>query len=127
MQSLISLRDLTVPRRMSEFRRVVRLGTSRSEPLHPSLRPQLAEADALISEVMRERGYPVSEDFQQRAADVSVDHPVVGEHSAGVGEGFAQARDGLEGQWSRGEDVGTEELRVALQRYRGFFRRLLSA
>jgi hypothetical protein len=44
-----------------------------------------------------------------------------------IAEGFAQARDGLESQWSRGEDVGTEELRVALQRYRGFFRRLLSA
>jgi hypothetical protein len=44
-----------------------------------------------------------------------------------IAEGFAQARDGLEGQWSRGEDVGTEELRLALQRYRAFFRRLLSA
>ena len=44
-----------------------------------------------------------------------------------IAEGFAQARDGLEGQWSRGEDVGTEELRVALQCYRAFFRRLLSA
>jgi hypothetical protein len=44
-----------------------------------------------------------------------------------IADGFAQARDGLEGQWSRGEDVGTEELRVALQRYRAFFRRLLSA
>jgi hypothetical protein len=44
-----------------------------------------------------------------------------------IAEGFAQARDSLEGQWSRGEDVGTEELRVALQRYRAFFRRLLSA
>jgi len=44
-----------------------------------------------------------------------------------IAEGFAEARDGLEGQWTRGEDVGTEELRVALQRYRAFFRRLLSA
>jgi hypothetical protein len=44
-----------------------------------------------------------------------------------IAEGFAQARDGLEGQWSAGADVGTEELRVALQRYRSFFRRLLSA
>jgi hypothetical protein len=44
-----------------------------------------------------------------------------------IAEGFAQARDGLEGQWSAGGDVGTEELRVALQRYRLFFRRLLSA
>jgi hypothetical protein len=44
-----------------------------------------------------------------------------------IAEGFAQARDGLEGQWTAGGDVGTEELRVALQRYRSFFRRLLSA
>ena len=44
-----------------------------------------------------------------------------------LAERFAQARDGLEGQWSRGEDVGTEELRLALQSYRSFFRRLLSA
>jgi hypothetical protein len=41
--------------------------------------------------------------------------------------GFAQAREQLEGQWSRGENVGTEDLRVALQRYRSFFQRLLSA
>jgi hypothetical protein len=44
-----------------------------------------------------------------------------------LAEGFAQAREQLEGQWSRGEDVGTEDLRVALQRYRSFFQRLLSA
>ena len=42
-------------------------------------------------------------------------------------DGFAQAREQLEGHWSRGEDVGTEDLRVALQRYRSFFQRLLSA
>jgi hypothetical protein len=46
---------------------------------------------------------------------------------ARMAERFARARDDLEGQWSRGEDVGTEELRVALQSYRAFFRRLLSA
>jgi hypothetical protein len=44
-----------------------------------------------------------------------------------LAEGFAQAREQLEGQWSRGEDAGTEDLRVALQRYRSFFQRLLSA
>jgi hypothetical protein len=44
-----------------------------------------------------------------------------------MAEGFAQAREQLEGQWSRGEDVGTEDLRLALQRYRSFFQRLLSA
>jgi hypothetical protein len=44
-----------------------------------------------------------------------------------LADGFASAREDLEGQWSRGEDISTEDLRVALQRYRSFFRRLLSA
>jgi len=40
--------------------------------------------------------------------------------------GFAGVRSGLEKQWSEGADVSTEELRLALQRYRSFFSRLLS-
>jgi hypothetical protein len=44
-----------------------------------------------------------------------------------LAEGFATERERLEGQWGRGEDVSTEDLRIALQRYRGFFQRLLSA
>ncbi|WP_431963733.1 hypothetical protein [Actinacidiphila sp. bgisy160] len=40
---------------------------------------------------------------------------------------FAQHKQGLEGQWTRGEEVNTEELRTALRRYRSFFNRLLSA
>jgi hypothetical protein len=44
-----------------------------------------------------------------------------------LAEGFASERERLEGQWGRGEDVSTEDLRVTLQRYRGFFQRLLSA
>jgi hypothetical protein len=43
-----------------------------------------------------------------------------------LAEGFAQERERLEAQWGRGEDISTEDLRVALQRYRSFFRRLLS-
>ena len=39
---------------------------------------------------------------------------------------FATERQQLEGQWSRGGTVSTEDLRVALQRYRSFFQRLLS-
>ncbi|TMQ67909.1 MAG: hypothetical protein E6K80_14760 [Candidatus Eisenbacteria bacterium] len=38
---------------------------------------------------------------------------------------FSEARAKLEGQWSRGGDVSTEDLRVALRRYRSFFDRLL--
>jgi hypothetical protein len=40
--------------------------------------------------------------------------------------GFADERKSLESQWSRGDDVSTEDLRLALQRYRSFFDRLLS-
>jgi hypothetical protein len=40
--------------------------------------------------------------------------------------GFTEARSRLEQQWSRGEEVSTEDLRVALKRYREFFDRLLA-
>jgi hypothetical protein len=43
-----------------------------------------------------------------------------------LAEVFAQERSRLEGPWSRGDDVSTEDLRVAFQRYRSFFTRLLS-
>jgi hypothetical protein len=42
-----------------------------------------------------------------------------------LAEGFANERSGLEKQWGQGENVSTEDLRVALQRYRSFFDRLL--
>ncbi|MDT5130621.1 MAG: hypothetical protein QOH54_6265 [Mycobacterium sp.] len=40
--------------------------------------------------------------------------------------GFTQARSRLEEQWARGEEASTEDLRVALKRYREFFERLLA-
>jgi len=43
-----------------------------------------------------------------------------------LAEIFANERSSLEGQWDRGDDVSTEDLRVALRRYRSFFNRLLS-
>lgn len=43
-----------------------------------------------------------------------------------LAETFAEERANLEGQWDRGDDVSTEDLRLALQRYRSFFGRLLS-
>jgi phosphopantothenoylcysteine synthetase/decarboxylase len=41
-------------------------------------------------------------------------------------EGFASERNRLEGDWARGGDVSTEDLRQALRRYRSLFDRLLS-
>jgi hypothetical protein len=43
-----------------------------------------------------------------------------------VASSFADERSKLEGQWGRGDNVSTEDLRIALQRYRAFFDRLLS-
>ena len=43
-----------------------------------------------------------------------------------LAETFAAERGKLEGQWDRGDDVSTEDLRLALQRYRSFFGRLLA-
>lgn len=43
-----------------------------------------------------------------------------------IADTFSEERSRLEGHWSRGQDVATDDLRVALQRYRSFFRRLLS-
>ena len=40
-------------------------------------------------------------------------------------KGFAETRSGLEEQWNKGEEASTEDLRVALTRYRAFFQRLL--
>jgi hypothetical protein len=72
-------------------------------------------ADRLINEVMRERGYPV-EDFEQRAADISVDHPqVVDDYRAAHTVAEANERS----------EASTEDLRQALVHYRSLFEDLL--
>ena len=43
-----------------------------------------------------------------------------------LAEAFSRERTNLEQQWGRGDSVSTEDLRVAFQRYRSFFRRMLS-
>lgn len=75
----------------------------------------VALADGLIIEVMQARGYPTT-DFTQRAADISVDHPVVVENYRAAHD-IAQRR-------SRGL-AGTEDLRQAMVHYRALFSELL--
>ena len=75
------------------------------------------EADVLIQSVMSERGYPM-DDFDQRAADISVDHPQVVENYR---EGNRLARANALG------DGTTEDLRQAMQHYRALFDELLEA
>lgn len=62
---------------------------------------------------------------EPRRAVEDADHLVAGAMKR-LAETFAKERAGLESQWDRGEDVSTEDLRVALQRYRAFFGRLLA-
>ena len=79
-----------------------------------------------------------SEEFRHRWQDIQtgfVDEPrqaveradaLVASAIKRLAEIFAHERSNLEHQWSRGDDVSTEDLRVALRRYRAFFDRLLS-
>jgi hypothetical protein len=62
---------------------------------------------------------------QPRAAVEQADALVV-EMLKRLTDGFGNERGKLESQWSRGQEVSTEDLRIALKRYRSFFERLLS-
>lgn len=76
----------------------------------------IGDANRLVDEAMRARGYPVG-DFDQRAADISVDHPYVVEH-------YRAARD-IARRNERGE-AETEDLRQAMVHYRSLFTELLN-
>ena len=78
----------------------------------------VSAADTLVMAVMRERGYPVEEAFEQRAADVSVDHPQVVENYREARRIATTAATG---------DATTEELRQAMVCYRTLFDQLLVA
>jgi hypothetical protein len=76
----------------------------------------VTEADQLLGDVMATRGYPVS-DFEQRAADISVDHPLVLENYRSAHE--------IATRQTRGQ-ASTEELRQAMIHYRTLFDELVS-
>lgn len=80
-------------------------------------RGAIAAADALLQQAMSERGYPV-DDFEQQAADVSVDHPRVVENYR---EGHRLA------QTSEADGAATEDLRQAMKHYRSLFEELVES
>jgi hypothetical protein len=82
-----------------------------------SPRGAVAEADDLVSSLMKTRGYPVS-DFDQRAADISVDHPRVVENYRSAHE--IALRVGKNG-------ATTEDLRAAMIHYHSLFQELMQA
>jgi hypothetical protein len=75
----------------------------------------VSEADELVQQVMHDRGYPV-DDFEQRAADISVEHPDLVEKYR-TADGIARASE-------RGE-ASTEDLRHSVRHYRALFVELL--
>jgi hypothetical protein len=77
----------------------------------------VTEADDLVSSLMRARGYPAAE-FDQRAADISVDHPRVMENYRSAHE--IAIRVGK-------DEATTEELRTAMIHYRSLFEDLAQA
>ncbi len=77
----------------------------------------LGRAEHLVTRVMRERGYPI-DDFDQRAADISVDHPDIVENYRGAHAIY---------QSQRGGEINTEDARQAFVHYRALFDRLLGS
>ena len=75
----------------------------------------VGDADRLVTQVMRDRGYPV-DDFDQRASDISVDHPNVVEHYRAAHILHLAQEQG---------DIGTEAQREAFVHYRALFEKLL--
>jgi hypothetical protein len=71
----------------------------------------VTEADELVCSLMQARGYPVS-DFEQRAADISVDHPRVVENYRSAHSVALRLDSG---------EASTEELRTAMIQYRSLF------
>jgi hypothetical protein len=77
----------------------------------------VGRAERLVTRVMRERGYPI-DDFDHRAADISVDHPDIVENYRGAHAIYQSQHDG---------DISTEDARQAFVHYRALFDRLLGS
>ena len=99
----------------ADHERFVRRWESLQSRFVDSPKGAVTEADDLVSSVMKTRGYPVSE-FDQRAADISVDYP-------GVVENYRSAH---EIALRVGKDAATtEDLRTAMIHYRSLFEELV--
>jgi FtsZ-interacting cell division protein ZipA len=77
----------------------------------------VGRAERLVTRVMRERGYPIDE-FDQRAADISVDHPDIVENYRSAHAIYLAQHNG---------DISTEQARQAFVHYRALFERLLGS
>lgn len=89
-----------------------------------NLQPLLDEREA---EGFRGRWHTIQAEFvDDPQQSVESADALVAELMQQLARSFSEERAGLESQWTRGDEVDTEELRVSLRRYRSFFERLLS-
>ena len=112
--------DIAAPSEL-EGRDVERGGEAEDDA---ALEPLLAADEA---EAFRSRWQSIQTAFvdaPQRSVEQA--DALVAELMQRLAQSFAQERESLEQQWSRGDQVSTEDLRVGLQRYRSFFERLLT-
>jgi hypothetical protein len=77
----------------------------------------VGEAHVLVQQVMQDRGYPVDDDFEQRAADISVEHPDVVENYRAAHSISVRAHNG---------QATTEQLRQSMVHFRALFNDLLA-
>jgi len=96
----------------------------RANPVDESAGPLLQPA---FVEDLRRRWDGIQTGFvdEPRAAVKQADE-LVASAIKKLAESFADARDKLEHQWDRGDEVNTEDLRLALRKYRSFFQKLMS-
>ena len=99
-------------------------GAAESGPRDDALEPLFPEER---STELRERWRALQARFVDEPREtVSEADSLVAELLQELARGFSDARSSLEAQWSAGDDVSTEDLRLSLQRYRSFFERLLT-
>lgn len=119
--------DEPLARERSELDDSARLDASEAEP-----QAQAEERDPLLpgaeTQGFTTRWREIQIAFVDEPRDsVAKADGLVAELMQRLATSFSEERQRLEGQWDRGDDVSTEDLRVALTRYRSFFDRLLSA
>lgn len=114
------------------------LDSSEDAKAYNAVRPEMPDLNPESGQIRLFSEFEVT-DFRSRWNDVQtgfVDSPrraveqadqLVATVMERITNSFAQERSSLEKQWDRGDHVSTEDLRVALQRYREFFGRLLNA
>jgi hypothetical protein len=106
------------------------VGSTRAETMPQSPEVQRPDDELLFAadtSGLRSRWDDIQAAFVDDPADcVQKADALVAEVVDQLTAAFSEARSRLEGQWARGEQASTEDLRLALQRYREFFQRLLA-